>query len=135
METIILILLNLEHDFLSHYLSYTYLDIMRQLSIVFCGVNLMQVCIDKALFVGTTKDEAQQCYCPFSFLSSYKKKGTARKKVFKMKSGNQLQNNLSNSGIHNLNSVMIFHVLVILASQNRFQSLYDEIYNIDRFLD
>ena len=36
----------------------------------------------------------------------------------------KLHNNLKDSGIHNLNR--------ILASQNRFQSLYDEIFNINR---
>ena len=55
----------------------------------------------------------------------------------KMKLGDQLiqlQNNLKNSGIIAY-SVKISHVLRILASQNRFQSLYNEIFNIDRFLE
>ena len=47
----------------------------------------------------------------------------------------KLQNNLKNWGIYNLNSVIISHVLKILASQNRFQSLYDEIFNIDKFVE
>ena len=38
-------------------------------------------------------------------------------------------------GLYSLNSVIISCVLRILASQNRFQSLYDEIFNIDRFLE
>ena len=37
--------------------------------------------------------------------------------------------------IHNLYSVIISRVLRILASQNRFISLYDKIFNIDRFVD
>ena len=41
----------------------------------------------------------------------------------------QLQNNLKNWGIYNLNSVIITRVSRILESQNRFQSLYDEIFN------
>ena len=55
----------------------------------------------------------------------------------KMKLGDQLiqlQNNLKNSGIIAY-SFKISHVLRILASQNRFQSLYNEIFNIDRFLE
>ena len=47
----------------------------------------------------------------------------------------KLQNNLKYWGIYNLNSVIISRVLKILASQNRFQSLYDEILNIDRFVE
>ena len=41
----------------------------------------------------------------------------------------KLQNNLKvkHWGIYNLNSVIISRVLMILASQNRIQSLYDEI--------
>ena len=38
-------------------------------------------------------------------------------------------------GIYNLNSILISRVLKILASQNRFQSLYDEIFNFDRFVE
>ena len=34
-----------------------------------------------------------------------------------------------------LNSVIISCVPSILASQNRFKSLYDEIFNIERFLE
>ena len=48
---------------------------------------------------------------------------------------NKLQNNLKDWGIHNLNIVIISRVLRILAPQNRFQSLYDEIFNIDRFVE
>ena len=47
----------------------------------------------------------------------------------------KLQSNLKYWGIYNLNKVLISRVLKILASQNRFQSLYDEIFNIDRFVD
>ena len=43
----------------------------------------------------------------------------------------QLQNNLKKWEIYNLKSVLIFRVLRILVSQNRFQSMYDEISNID----
>ena len=38
-------------------------------------------------------------------------------------------------GIYNLSSFIISRILRILASQNRFQSLYDEILNIERFLE
>ena len=48
-----------------------------------------------------------------------------------MKLGNQLKY----WGIYNLNRVFISCVLKILASQNRFQSLYNEIFNIDRFVE
>ena len=34
-----------------------------------------------------------------------------------------------------MNSVIISGVLRILASQNRFKSLYNKLFNIDRFLD
>ena len=44
----------------------------------------------------------------------------------------KLQNNLKNWGIYNLNSVLNSRVLRILASQNRFLSLYDKIFNIRR---
>ena len=37
--------------------------------------------------------------------------------------------------IYNLNSFKISCVLMILASKNKFQSLYDEIFNIDRFFE
>ena len=47
----------------------------------------------------------------------------------------KLQNNLKNWGIYNLNSIIINLILRILASQNRFQSLYDEIFNMDRFVE
>ena len=47
----------------------------------------------------------------------------------------KLQNNLKNWGIYNLNSVIISHILRNLASQNMFQSLYDEIFNIDKFVE
>ena len=47
----------------------------------------------------------------------------------------ELQNIFKNWGIYNLISVKISHVPRILASQNRFQSLYDEIFYIDRFLE
>ena len=47
----------------------------------------------------------------------------------------KLQNNLKNWGIYNSNNVIIYRVLRIFASQNRFQSMYDEIFNIDRFLE
>ena len=58
----------------------------------------------------------------------------------KLKLGDQLkkpQNNLNKWGIYNLNtnSFIISRVLRILASQKRFQSLFDEIYNIDRFVE
>jgi hypothetical protein len=55
-----------------------------------------------------------------------------------MKLRDQLKNfrTISNiGGIYNLNRVIISRVLKILASENRFQSLYDEIYNIDRFVE
>ena len=48
---------------------------------------------------------------------------------FKIKLGDQLiilQNDHRNWGIYSLNSVTISRVLRILASQNRFQSLYDK---------
>ena len=44
-------------------------------------------------------------------------------------------NYILNKGIYNLSSVMISCVLRILASQIRFESLYHEIFNIDRFLE
>ena len=47
----------------------------------------------------------------------------------------KLKNNLKNWGIYNLNSVIIFRVLRILASKKMFQSLYDEIFNIIRFIE
>ena len=47
-------------------------------------------------------------------------------------SANYLQNNLKSWGIHSLNSVIISRVLRFLSSQSRFQSQYDEIFNIDR---
>ena len=47
----------------------------------------------------------------------------------------KLQNNLKYWGIYNLNSVIISRFLRILPSQNWLQSLYDEIFNIDRFLE
>ena len=47
----------------------------------------------------------------------------------------KLQNNLKIWEIYNLGSVIISPVLRIFASQNRFQSLYDEIFNIDRFVE
>jgi len=54
----------------------------------------------------------------------------------KIKLGDQLKKfNLKYWGIYNLNSVIISCVLKLLASQNRFQSLYDEIFNIDRFVE
>ena len=54
----------------------------------------------------------------------------------KKKLGGQLRNiNRKNWGIYNLNSVIIYCVLRILAYQNMFQSLYDEIFNIDRVVD
>ena len=40
------------------------------------------------------------------------------------------QNNLKYWGIYNLRSVIFSRVLRILTSQKRFQSLYDEIFNI-----
>ena len=43
----------------------------------------------------------------------------------------KLQNNLKYWGIYNFNSVIISRVLRILASQNRFQSMYDKIFKID----
>ena len=43
-----------------------------------------------------------------------------------------LQNNLQNLGINNFYSIIISNVLRILASQNRFKSQYDEIFNINR---
>ena len=54
----------------------------------------------------------------------------------KLKLGDQLkklQNNRKNRGIYNLNIVIISRVLRILTSQNRFQSLHDEIFNSARF--
>ena len=57
----------------------------------------------------------------------------------KLKFGDQLKNliknNLKNWGIYNLSSVIISRVLWILVSQNKFQSLYDEIFNIDKFVE
>ena len=38
-------------------------------------------------------------------------------------------------GDDNLNSVLISRDLTILASQNGFKSMYDEIFNNNRFLD
>ena len=51
-----------------------------------------------------------------------------------MKLGDQLETEkfLKKLGIDNLNSVTISHALGILASQNRFKTLYDEILNIER---
>ena len=46
----------------------------------------------------------------------------------------QILNNIKNWGIYFFDSVIISRVMNILASQNWFQSLYDEIFNIDRFL-
>ena len=40
-----------------------------------------------------------------------------------------------NGGIYDLNSVIISRVLRIIAYQNKFNSLYDEIFTIDRFLE
>ena len=40
-----------------------------------------------------------------------------------------------NSGIYNLNSVISTRLQRILASQNRVKSPFDEIFNIDRFLE
>ena len=37
-------------------------------------------------------------------------------------------------GIHNLNSVIISRFLGILASQNRFESSHDKLFNVERFL-
>ena len=50
----------------------------------------------------------------------------------KLKYGDQqtIKNNLTNWGIHNLNSVIIFEDFSISK-----QSLYYEIFNIDRFLE
>ena len=45
------------------------------------------------------------------------------------------QADLKNWGIYNLNRVIIYRVLWILAFKNRFQSLYDEIFNINTFLE
>ena len=56
----------------------------------------------------------------------------------KIKLGDQLKNfrtNKKNWGFYNLSGVIISSVLSILVSQNRFQSLYDEIFNIDRFVE
>ena len=47
----------------------------------------------------------------------------------------KLQNNLKIRGISNLNSVIVSRVLRILVSQNMFKSLYNEIFNIDRFVE
>ena len=47
----------------------------------------------------------------------------------------KLQNNQNNWGIYNLFCVIISSVQTIFTSQNWFQSLYDEIFNIDRFLE
>ena len=47
----------------------------------------------------------------------------------------ELQNNLKNWGTYGLNIVIISRSLRILTSQNRFQSLHDEIFIIDRFLE
>ena len=52
----------------------------------------------------------------------------------KLKLGDQLKTILKIGG-YNLNSVIISRFLRILASQNRFQSLYDEIFNIDGFVE
>ena len=56
----------------------------------------------------------------------------------KLKLGDQLiyfHKTLKNCGIYNLKRVMISRVLRILAFQKRFKSLYDEIFNIVRFLE
>jgi hypothetical protein len=47
----------------------------------------------------------------------------------------KLHKNLKSWGIYNLNSVIISRVLGILASQNRFQLLFDEILNVDRIVE
>ena len=47
----------------------------------------------------------------------------------------QLKKNLKNCGINDLNSVTISRVLKVLALKNIFQSLYNEIFNIQRFLE
>ena len=46
-------------------------------------------------------------------------------------SWHDFRNNLTNWGIYNFNSIIISHGLRILAPQNRFQTLYDQIFNID----
>ena len=52
----------------------------------------------------------------------------------KIKFGDQLKN-LKNSWIYSLNSAIISRILKIVASQNKFQSPHDEIFNIERFLE
>ena len=47
----------------------------------------------------------------------------------------KLQNDLKNWRIYDLSKVIISHVLRILIPKIRFQSLYDEIFNIERFLE
>ena len=46
-----------------------------------------------------------------------------------------LEKSKKNGGIYNLNSLISSRFLRILASQSRFQSLYDELFNIDKFLE
>ena len=46
-----------------------------------------------------------------------------------------LTSKLKNFEIYNFNSLIISHILSILASQNRFQSLHDEKFNILRLLE
>ena len=47
----------------------------------------------------------------------------------------KLQNNLKKWGNYNLNSVIISSHLRILSSQNKFQSLYDKLFKIDKFVE
>ena len=57
-------------------------------------------------------------------------------KTYEMESKSKLGNLLKNiKQTEKLFSVIITRVLRILASYNRFQSLYDAIFNIDGFLE
>ena len=47
----------------------------------------------------------------------------------------KLQKIQENWGIYSLSSVKMSRVLRIIASQNIFESLYDEMFNIDRFVE
>ena len=59
-------------------------------------------------------------YCPFS-----SKDSTVCK--------SQGKDNVRNGEVNKLNSVIISRVVRILASKNRFQSHYDETFNIDSY--
>ena len=56
-------------------------------------------------------------------------------KIENMALAKRLQNNLKNWEIYNLSSVIISRILRILTSQNKFQSLKDQIFKFDRLVE